>query len=165
MSYFAQIDAAGIVLQVIAADRSFIAAGHVGDPSQWIETSEVGLFRKRFASTGYTYDVQRDAFITPRPGPEWTLDELTLEWMIPSPASLRTFRSTLVQRLDDEEARKLETVLQAEEPKLRLMFYAVDYFQHDDPLYAYMHFVIATALSEDGVAPNFDRANHLLAPS
>lgn len=40
--------------------------------------------RKNYAGIGYTYDAQRDAFIPPRPAPEWTLDEETCLWVQPT---------------------------------------------------------------------------------
>ncbi len=40
-------------------------------------------FRKNYASIGYYYDPQRDAFIPPRPFPSWILDEETCLWAAP----------------------------------------------------------------------------------
>ena len=37
-------------------------------------------FRKNFAGIGFTYDVDRDAFIPPKPYESWTLDEDTCQW-------------------------------------------------------------------------------------
>jgi len=42
-------------------------------------------FRKNFASIGYTYDKDRDAFIPPQPYPSWTLNEQTCNWDSPIP--------------------------------------------------------------------------------
>ena len=39
--------------------------------------------RKNYASSGYTYDATRDAFIQPQPFPSWTLDEDTCLWQPP----------------------------------------------------------------------------------
>lgn len=39
--------------------------------------------RKNFASIGYLYDEQRDAFISPKPYPSWVLDENTCLWNPP----------------------------------------------------------------------------------
>ena len=36
--------------------------------------------RKNYAGMGYTYDEERDAFITPKPFPSWTLNETTCHW-------------------------------------------------------------------------------------
>ena len=37
-------------------------------------------FRKNYASKGYTYDQEKDAFIPPKPYPSWTLNESTCRW-------------------------------------------------------------------------------------
>jgi hypothetical protein len=39
--------------------------------------------RKNFASVGYQYDQQRDAFIAPKPFNSWLLDEDKAEWKAP----------------------------------------------------------------------------------
>jgi hypothetical protein len=40
-------------------------------------------FRKNHAGIGYTYDLQRDAFITPKPYNSWVLNESTCTWEAP----------------------------------------------------------------------------------
>ena len=42
-------------------------------------------FRKNYAGIGYTYDSDRDAFITPKSYNSWILNEETLEWEAPIP--------------------------------------------------------------------------------
>ena len=42
-------------------------------------------FRKNYASIGYSYDPQRDAFIPPKPFTSWILDEETCLWIPPIP--------------------------------------------------------------------------------
>jgi hypothetical protein len=42
-------------------------------------------FRKNYASIGYAYDPQRDAFIPPQPFPSWTMSEETCLWNSPVP--------------------------------------------------------------------------------
>jgi hypothetical protein len=42
-------------------------------------------FRKNFAGIGYTYDVDNDAFIGPKPYPSWTLNQSTYIWDAPVP--------------------------------------------------------------------------------
>jgi hypothetical protein len=39
--------------------------------------------RKNYAGIGYTYDVERDAFIPPKPFASWTLNEDTCLWEAP----------------------------------------------------------------------------------
>jgi len=40
-------------------------------------------FRKNFAGIGFRYDVERDAFIPPKPYPSWVLNETTCLWDAP----------------------------------------------------------------------------------
>jgi hypothetical protein len=40
-------------------------------------------FRKNHAGIGYTYDAQRDAFISPKPYNSWILNETTCNWDAP----------------------------------------------------------------------------------
>jgi hypothetical protein len=42
-------------------------------------------FRKNFAGIGYTYDVNRDVFIAPKPFNSWTLNDETCLWEPPIP--------------------------------------------------------------------------------
>jgi hypothetical protein len=46
-------------------------------------TSFNNNIRKNYASIGYSYDEQRDAFIAPQPYPSWTLVEETCRWSAP----------------------------------------------------------------------------------
>jgi hypothetical protein len=91
MSHFAQV-IDGVVQQVIVAEQDFINT--LENPSQWIQTSyntrggnhpENRPLRKNYASVGYTYDSQRDAFIPPQPFPSWTMSEETCLWNSPTP--------------------------------------------------------------------------------
>jgi len=40
-------------------------------------------FRKNYAGIGYTYDAERDAFISPKPYDSWLLVEETAQWEAP----------------------------------------------------------------------------------
>jgi hypothetical protein len=98
----------GIVVQGIVADQDFIDT--LVDKDFWVQTSynirggvyydpqtnepvsdqsiielEPGRKRKNFASVGYTYDKERDAFIPPIPYPSWKLNEKTCLWEAPIP--------------------------------------------------------------------------------
>jgi hypothetical protein len=42
-------------------------------------------YRKNYAGIGYTYDADRDAFISQQPYPSWLLDETTCLWEPPLP--------------------------------------------------------------------------------
>ena len=101
MSHFAKVEA-GTVTQVIVAEQEFINAGHVGDPSEWVQTSyntrggvhygqdgnpDGGTaLRGNYAGVGYTYDATRDAFIPPKPADNATLNEDTCLWEVPEAA-------------------------------------------------------------------------------
>jgi len=82
MPYFAKINN-NIVTNVIVADQNFIDSGVLGDSSLWVQTSTSGSFRKNYASTGFTYDSERDAFIAAKPFPSWLLVEDTCQWKAP----------------------------------------------------------------------------------
>lgn len=92
--YFAEIDENNIVKRVIVAEQSFIDSGVVGDPKNWIQTSDNtsagqhrsgGIpLRKNYAGIGYTYDEVRDAFIPPKEYPSWILDEQTCQYKSPT---------------------------------------------------------------------------------
>ena len=84
MSYYAKV-INNVVKRVIVAEQSVIDSGLFGDPDIWIETFKDGSKRVNFASVGYTYDAERDAFILPRPFPSWTLNETTCQWTSPTP--------------------------------------------------------------------------------
>lgn len=91
MAHFAKVED-GIVTQVIVAEQDVIDSGLFG--GGWVQTSynthggqhpEGRPLRKNFAGVGYTYDAERDAFISPKPFGSWTLDENTCLWQPPIP--------------------------------------------------------------------------------
>jgi hypothetical protein len=73
-TYFAQLDENNIVTQVIVADKSFVDS--IG--GSWVETFMD--LEKKYAGIGDTYDVTRNAFISPKCHDEATLDETTCTW-------------------------------------------------------------------------------------
>ena len=94
MSHWAQIDNENKVIQVLVGPNdgdegyAFFTETIGGT---WIKTSintyggvhsQGGTpLRKNYAGIGYTYDVQRDAFIPPKPeGEGWSLNETTCLW-------------------------------------------------------------------------------------
>jgi hypothetical protein len=102
MSHFAQIDNNNVVTRVIVAEQPVIDSGALGEPSTWLQTSyntkggvhyapnsstpdgAVAL-RKNYAGKGFTYDKDRDAFISPKPFESWALNEDTCCWEPPVP--------------------------------------------------------------------------------
>lgn len=100
MAHFAQLDDNNLVTQVIVVNNSDIldqqgqeseAIGVAfcqslfGSETRWVQTSYNGKIRKNYASTGFTYDQVRDAFIPPQPYPSWVLDEVICAWDAPVP--------------------------------------------------------------------------------
>ena len=49
----------------------------------WKQTSYNNNFRKNHAGIGFTYDEDRDAFISPKPYNSWILNETTCQWEAP----------------------------------------------------------------------------------
>jgi hypothetical protein len=45
-------------------------------------------YRVNYAGIGFTYDVERDAFIPPKPFNSWTLNESTCSWTPPIPVPI-----------------------------------------------------------------------------
>jgi hypothetical protein len=50
-----------------------------GEPSD----DQSKAFRFNYAGISFTYDAERDAFISPQPYPSWVLDEATCLWAAP----------------------------------------------------------------------------------
>ena len=74
------MDAQGNEQESIGIEFLKTLTGH----ETWIQTSYNGNIRKNYASIGYTYDAQRDAFISPKPFASWTLNETTCRWDAPT---------------------------------------------------------------------------------
>lgn len=91
MSHWAEINEDGMVLRVVVGDNN--------DPNgdegyawlidnlggTWVKTSYNAQIRKKFASIGYTYNEELDAFIEPSPFPSWVLNSETCDWEAPTP--------------------------------------------------------------------------------
>jgi hypothetical protein len=101
MAHFAKVEN-GIVTEVIVAEQEVIDSGAFG--SGWIQTSyntrggvhyepnsstpsqnQSKALRKNYAGIGYTYDLERDAFIPPPLFNSWILNEDTCLWEPPVP--------------------------------------------------------------------------------
>jgi len=88
MDYYAFLNENNVVTEVIPGKDQ--GSEHT-DWEQWYgefrgqvcKRSRTDGFRKNYASIGYTYDAQRDAFIPPKPFPSWTLNEDTCLWDAP----------------------------------------------------------------------------------
>lgn len=89
MSHWAELNENNVVIRVTVGDNN----DPNGDEGYqwlldnlggiWVKTSYNGNIRKNFAGIGYTYDVERDAFIPPKPFASWLLDESTCRWIAP----------------------------------------------------------------------------------
>jgi hypothetical protein len=98
MAHFAEINEEGIVQRVLVLSNKIITKDgeeveelgtaylqKMFPDTDWVQTSYNHNFRKRYAGTGYRYDVERDAFIYPQPFPSWLLNEESLSWEAPFP--------------------------------------------------------------------------------
>lgn len=93
MSHFAKVEN-GIVTQVIVIEQDVLDTGLWGDPASWVQTSYNTFggvhrlggtpLRKNYAGIGFTYDSERDAFISPQPFNSWILNEDTCLWEAPT---------------------------------------------------------------------------------
>ena len=98
MAYFAEIGINNKVLRVIVVhnnellDNKGIEQESKGSEfcrdlfgGTWLQTSYNSSFRKNFAGIDFTYDADRDAFISPKPYQSWLLDEDTCQLVAPIP--------------------------------------------------------------------------------
>lgn len=100
MAHFSQLDNNNIVINIIVVgnDNCLDHNGQesesvgiefckslLGEDTRWVQTSYNANFRKNYAGLGYTYDLVRDAFISPRPHNSWILVEETCQWTAPVP--------------------------------------------------------------------------------
>jgi len=100
MAHFAEIDENNIVLRVLVIEdnqehrgQEFLA-NDLGLGGTWLQTSyntQGGIhlnggtpFRKNYASAGFTYNSELDAFIPPKPFNSWLLNEDTCIWQAPN---------------------------------------------------------------------------------
>lgn len=93
MAHYAFLDENDVVTEVIVGiDETELIEGK--DPETWygefrgqrcVRTSYNGNIRARFAGIGYTYDEQRDVFISPPCHDEAVLNKTTTEWDCTNP--------------------------------------------------------------------------------
>lgn len=91
MAHYAFINDDNKVIEVIAGtDETILIDGL--DTETWysnyrgvkcVRTSYNGKIRKNYAGVGYTYDPDRDAFISPKPDSAIGFDEDTCQWIVP----------------------------------------------------------------------------------
>lgn len=99
MAHFAQIDPKNntvINVIVVSNEECTDAEGNeteaqgilylrsiFGDNTHWLKTSINNSIRTRYASIGYTYRVEEDAFVRPCPFPSWVYNPDTRDWKAP----------------------------------------------------------------------------------
>ncbi len=89
MSHWAELDDNNKVIRVLVGDNND-PAGDEGYSwivdnlgGNWIKASYNKKIRKNFPGIDYVYDVDRDAFIAPKPYESWILDEQSCQWVAP----------------------------------------------------------------------------------
>lgn len=99
MAHFARLDNNNLVIEVLVTPNHKPNEGYDWLVDRfggtWVQTSyntRAGKhslggtpLRKNFASIGFTYDPNRDAFIPPKPFPSWVLNEDTCIYDPPTP--------------------------------------------------------------------------------
>jgi len=96
MAHFAQLDGNTVTQVIVVANAELMENGSESEAKgiafcqslfggEWKQTSYNGNFRKNYAGIGFTYDLERDAFIEPKPYPSWVLNESTCQWKEPTP--------------------------------------------------------------------------------
>lgn len=95
MAHFAELDENNIVTNVIVVHNNELLDAEGNESEQkgidfcvthygqrWLQTSYNGNIRKNYAGIGYTYDLDRNAFIAPKPENATGFDEVTCQWII-----------------------------------------------------------------------------------
>lgn len=98
MAHFAQLDENNLVTQVVVIanadcqDESGAEKESIGVAfcerlfgGNWKQTSYNGNIRKNYAGIGYTYNIDLDAFVPPKPFASWILNNETAQWGAPVP--------------------------------------------------------------------------------
>jgi len=91
--YYAFMNKSSIVTElfVVVGDTEFFEGQAAEDYYSQLrgfackKTDIDGNFRKNRAQVGFTYDLERDAFISPKPYKSWLLVEETCQWEAPVP--------------------------------------------------------------------------------
>jgi len=88
MTFFAELDNTLTVVQVLngrAEDDGKELDICASSGKTYRQTYSDGSKRKNFAGKGYTYDKDKDAFISPQPFASWSLNDTTCLWEPPTP--------------------------------------------------------------------------------
>ena len=92
MAHFAELDNNNVVLRVVVVSNDFVPSDEHIDGETWCinffktpnwkQTSYNHNFRKQYAGIGYTYDSEKNKFISPQPFTSWALDAND-DWQAP----------------------------------------------------------------------------------
>lgn len=101
MAHFALLNDDNIVVNVLYVDNNDMLDGEGNESealgiaqcrqglndnsARLVRTSYSGSIRHRYAGIGFTYDEERDVFLTPKEWPSWVLNTTTLCWEPPTP--------------------------------------------------------------------------------
>jgi hypothetical protein len=102
MAHFAKLNSDNVVLNILVVNNEDInnlpfpesepvgvafleSVFGVEEGVTWKQTSYNNNFRFRYACIGFTYDTQRDAFITPKEFPSWVFKEESMGYVAPTP--------------------------------------------------------------------------------
>jgi hypothetical protein len=111
MAHFAKLGAGNIVerVEVVSNDIATSEQAGVdflkslyGKDTVWKQTSYNGNIRKNYAGMGYTYDENKDAFISPRLYKGWNLNEETCRWEAPI-----AYPNTFTKNLTDDDGNPI----------------------------------------------------------
>jgi hypothetical protein len=100
MAHFAQLNNENIIINIIVVHNNELLDENgneieqkgidfckslFGQDTRWVQTSYNANFRKNYAYTGGTYNLELDGFIGPTPYASWILNETTCSWESPVP--------------------------------------------------------------------------------
>jgi len=117
MAHYAFLDENNIVTEVIVGRNEDEVVDGISDWEAYygefrgqvcVRTSYNGNIRKNYAGIGFTYDLDRDAFISPKPYPSWLLVEETAQWEAPVPYPEDELMYSWNEEIIDWEATQFE---------------------------------------------------------
>ena len=129
MAHFAQLDGDNKVINVIVVADAIITNSEdeqveqlgidfckatYGNDTNWKQTSYNSNIRKNYAGLGYTYSVEKDAFISPQTHRGWKLNDETCKWEAPV-----AYPNTFTQNLTDENGEPMADIYYWNENKLK----------------------------------------------
>ena len=123
MAHFAKLGKGNIVerVEVVTNDIATTEQAGVdflkslyGNDTNWKQTSYNSNIRKNYAGLGYTYSVEKDAFISPQTHRGWKLNDETCKWEAPV-----AYPNTFTQNLTDENGDPMPDIYYWIENKLK----------------------------------------------